>query len=176
MSKNDLVAIWEEHMRCEFELKDVDATMATMVKEPFVNHIPTMTGGIGYDQVYHFYKFHFIGKMPDDVIVRSVSRTVGENKLVDEIIVSFTHDREIDFMAPGIKPTGKFIELPHVAIIYFRDNKLHGEHIYWDQASLLVQLGLLDSNQFPVTGIEQTKKVLDENYPSNNMMEKFLKK
>ncbi|KTD31345.1 hypothetical protein [Legionella israelensis] len=168
--------LWEEHMRYEFELKDVEATMSTMTTQPFVNHIPTMTGGCGYDEVYQFYKHHFIPKIPADAEVTSISRIIGEHALVDELVLSFTHDREVDFMLPGIAATHKFVQLPHVVIVYFQNNKVHGEHIYWDQASLLAQIGLLDSNEFPVTGIEQAKKALDESSSSNEMMKRWLKK
>ncbi len=156
-----LEKLWEEHLHCEFELKDADATMATMGENPFVNHIPTMAGGYGYKNVYHFYKTHFIPKIPADINVSSISRTVGKDRLVDELILYCTHDREIDFMLPGIAPTHKFIELPHVVVVYFKDNKVIGEHIYWDQATLLVQIGLLDPKQYPVTDAEQAQKTLN---------------
>jgi carboxymethylenebutenolidase len=129
--------------------------MKTTVKQPYVHHIPILTGGIGYDRIYKFYKNHFVGKMPDDTKIVHISRTVGKNQLVDELILSFTHDREIDFMLPGIPPTGKHVELPHVVVMKFNGNKVAHEHIYWDQASLLAQIGLLDSTNLPVAGIEQ---------------------
>ena len=143
--------------------------MKTMVKEPYVHHIPTLTGGIGYDGVYNFYKNDFVGKMPDDTKIVRVSRTVGKDQVVDELIISFTHDREIKIMLPGIPPTGKHVELAHVVVMKFNsdnddddnNNKISHEHIYWDQASLLVQIGLLDSSSLPVYGIEQTRKLLE---------------
>src|SRR5919205_899152 len=164
----DIGAIFDKHVKCEFEDHDVDATMKTMVKEPYVHHVPTMTGGIGYDGVYNFYKNDFVGKMPDDTKIVRVSRTVGKDQVVDELIISFTHDREIKYMLPGIPPTGKYVELAHVVVMKFNsdnddddDNKQSHEHIYWDQASLLVQIGLLDSTSLPVYGIEQTRKLLE---------------
>ncbi len=175
--KSKLEERWEEHMRCEFELKDADATMATMAPHPFLNHIPTMTGGYGYEQVYQFYKHSFIPSIPADAIVTSVSRTIGEHQLVDELILTFTHEREMPFMLPGIPATYKKVELPHIVIVYFdHDMKVRGEHIYWDQATLLAQIGLLDVNQYPVTGAEQARKVLDESLPSNLLMKKWMKK
>ena len=158
----DIGATFDKHIKCEFEDHDVDATMKTMVKEPYVHHVPTLTGGIGYDGVYNFYKNDFVGKMPTDTKIVHVSRTVGKNQVVDELILSFTHDREIKVMLPGIPPTGKHVELPHVVIMKFGcvDNKIAHEHIYWDQASLLVQIGLIDSKSLPVTGIEQAKNLL----------------
>jgi carboxymethylenebutenolidase len=135
--------------------------MKTMVKEPYVHHIPTLTGGIGYVGVYNFYKSDFVGKMPDDTKVLCVSRTVGKDQVVDELILSFTHDREIKFMLPGIPPTGKYVELPHIVVMKFNGNKIAHEHIYWDQASLLTQIGLLDPKSLPTYGIEQTRKLLE---------------
>ena len=136
--------------------------MKTMVKEPHVHHVPTLTGGIGYDGVYNFYKNDFVGKIPADTKIARVSRTVGKYQVVDEIILSFTHNREIKIMLPGIPPTGKHVELPHVVVMKFDgDNKIAHEHIYWDQASLLAQIGLLDSKSLPVYGIEQTRKLLE---------------
>lgn len=158
----DLGAIFDKHVKCEFEDHDVDATMKTMVKEPYVHHIPTLTGGIGYDGVYNFYKNDFVGKMPVDTKIVRVSRTVGKDQVVDELIISFTHNREIKVMLPGIPSTGKYVELPLVVVMKFDDNdKIAHEHIYWDQASLLAQIGLLDSKSLPIYGIEQTRKLLE---------------
>ena len=158
----NLGAIFDKHIKCEFEDHDVDATMKTMVKEPYVHHVPTLTGGIGYDGVYNFYKNDFVGKMPDDTKIVRVSRTVGKDKVVDELILSFTHDREIKIMLPGIPSTGKHVELPLVVIMKFDgENKIAHEHIYWDQASLLAQIGLLDSKSLSIYGIEQTRKLLE---------------
>ena len=154
-----LGAIFDKHIKCEFQDHDVDATMKTMVKEPYVHHVPMMTGGRGYDDVYNFYKNHFVGKMPDDIKVERISRTVGKDQVVDELILKFTHDREIDYLIPGIAPTGKYVELPHVVVMKFVGNKIAHEHIYWDQASLLAQIGLLDANALPVRGVEQSRKL-----------------
>jgi carboxymethylenebutenolidase len=152
--------VFDEHIKYEFERHDVEATMKTMVKEPYVHHIPVLTGGIGYSGVYNFYKDEFIGKMPDDTKFVRVSRTIGKDQVVDEVILSFTHDREIDFMLPEIPPTGKYVELPHVVVMKFKDGKIAHEHIYWDQASLLVQIGLLDSKRLPVSGVEQARMLM----------------
>ncbi|MFL6440610.1 MAG: ester cyclase [Nitrososphaeraceae archaeon] len=154
-----LGAIFDKHIKCEFQDHDVDATMKTMVEEPYVHHVPMMTGGRGYDEVYNFYKNHFVGKMPDDIKVERISRTVGKDQVVDELILKFTHDREIDYLIPGIAPTGKYVELPHVVVMKFVDNKIAHEHIYWDQASLLAQIGLLDANNLPVKAVEQSRKL-----------------
>ena len=156
-----LGAVFDKHIKHEFQNHDVDATMKTMVGEPYVHHVPMMTGGIGYDSVYNFYKNHFVGKMPDDTKIERISRTVGKDQVVDEIILKFTHTREIEYMIPGIAPTGKYVEIPHVVVMKFAGNKIAHEHIYWDQASVLVQIGVLDTNtnNLPTKGIEQSRKL-----------------
>jgi len=169
----DLEALWEKHVECEFVTRSVDDTMKTMVAEPYVNHVPDMTGGVGYHELYRFYKNHFIPKVPRDTRIIPVSRTVGANTLVDEFIFCCTHDVEIDFMLPGIAPTGKYLQVPHVAVVHFRGNKIAHEHIYWEQATALVQLGLLDPTGLPVAGAQTAMKVLDPALPSNTLMAKW---
>ena len=169
----DLSALWDKHCEYEFGIRDVDATMGTMVAEPYVNHIPTMTGGVGYQHLKRFYKHHFVNSNPKDTKLIPISRTIGADRVVDEMLFCFTHDCEIDWMLPGVKPTGKYVEIPLVAIISFRGDKLYNEHIYWDQASVLVQIGLLESKSLPVAGIEAAKKLLDEKQPSNTLMKKW---
>jgi len=173
MSDRDLVALWEAHCRYEFETRDVDATMATMIDTPYVNHVPTMTGGVGYDQLKRFYKYHFIGGNPDDTRLIPISRTVGKDQIVDEMLFTFTHTREIDWMLPGIPPTGKKVEVPLVAIVRFQDGKVAHEHIYWDQASVLVQIGKLDAKDLPIRGSEAARKVVDTTRPSNTLMARW---
>jgi carboxymethylenebutenolidase len=173
MSNIDLVALWEAHCRHEFETRDVDATMATMVAVPYVNHVPTMTGGVGHDQLKRFYKYHFIGGNPPDTGLTPVSRTVGADQIVDEMIFSFTHTSEVDWMLPGVPPTGRKVEIPLVAIVRFVGDKVAHEHIYWDQASVLVQVGLLDPKGLPVAGAETAAKVVDAARPSNELMTRW---
>ena len=170
MPDHDLSKLWEAHCACEFETPDVDGAMATMVSEPYVNHVPTMTGGVGYTQVKRFYQGHLVGAAPADFHLTPVSRTVGVDSLVDEIVCSFTHTREIDWMLPGIPPTGRLVKVPVVVLVKFRDGKIAHEHIYWDQASVLVQIGKLDPAGLPVAGAETARKVLDKTLPSNGLM------
>jgi carboxymethylenebutenolidase len=171
MADHDLVALWEAHCRYEFETRDVDATMATMVSEPYVNHIPTMTGGVGHDELKRFYKYYFIGVNPLDLRLTLVSRTIGTDRIVDELVVHFTHTTEIDWMLPGIAPTGREVNVATVAIVQFEGDKLVHEHIYWDQASVLVQIGVLDPKGLPIVGAEAARKVMDKTLPSNMMMQ-----
>jgi carboxymethylenebutenolidase len=165
-----LNGIWEEHVRDEFVTRDTDATLRTMVPDAYVNHVPVMTGGVGREELREFYSRHFIPKMPPDTEIVPISRTIGTDQLVDEMIVRFTHSVEMDWMLPGLPPTGKRVEVALVAIVQFRDGKLTHEHIYWDQASVLVQLGLLDSSGLPVAGVETARKVLDSRRPSNELI------
>lgn len=144
--------------------------MATMVAEPYVNHIPTLTGGVGATELFRFYRHHFVDSNPADTRLLPISRTIGATQIVDEVLFSFTHDREIDWLLPGIAPTGKYVEIPLVAIVKFRGDKLYHEHIYWDQASVLVQIGVLDPQGLPVAGRETAAKLLDETLASNRLM------
>ncbi len=156
---NKLAEIWEQHTADEFITRDTEATLATMVEDAYVNHIPVLTGGRGKEQLRRFYSEDFIPKMPLDTTLTSVSRTVGENQLVDEMIFSFTHTVEMPWMLPGIPPTNKKVEVPLVAIVHFRDGKLAHEHIYWDQASVLKQIGLITDPKLPVFGAETAQKL-----------------
>jgi len=169
----DLSTLWDAHTFYEFGARDVDKTMATMVPQPYVNHVPTMTGGVGYAELSRFYRDHFIPTTPADTKLIPISRTIGADRVVDEMLFCFTHDVEIDWMLPGLAPTGKYVEIPLVAIINFRGDKLYHEHIYWDQASVLVQIGKLDPHGLPVAGIETAKKLVDESLPSNTLMARW---
>ena len=166
----NLSDLWDEHVRHEFDTRDVPATMATMVAEPYVNHIPTMTGGVGAKELSRFYQHHFVHGNPKDMALTPLSRTVGASQIVDEFIMSFTHDVEIDWMLPGVAPTGRYVEIPMLGVVKFRGPKLYHEHIYWDQASVLVQIGLLDPTGLPVAGVVTAQKLLDESLPSNTLM------
>jgi len=141
-----------------------------MVPEPYVNHIPTMTGGVGQDHLKRFYVYHFVNSNPEDTKLIPISRTVGKDRVVDEMLFCFTHTREIDWMLPGIEPTGKYVEVPLVAIVTFQGDKIYNEHIYWDQASVLAQIGKLDASGLPVAGIEAARKLVDKTLPSNTLM------
>jgi carboxymethylenebutenolidase len=170
----DLSALWDKHCEYEFITRDVDATMATMVEEPYVNHIPTMTGGVGAKELHRFYLNHFVHANPDDTKLIPVSRTIGADRVVDEMLFCFTHNREIDWLLPGVRPTGRYVEMPVVAIINFRGNKLYHEHIYWDQATVLAQVGLLDAKGLPVAGHDEARKMMDAaSVPSNTLMTRW---
>jgi carboxymethylenebutenolidase len=162
--------LWEEHVQYEFSTRNTEDTLATMVEDAYVNHIPVLTGGSGRNELREFYSKRFIPQMPPDTEMTSVSRTIGEDQIVDEMIFKFTHTIPMDWMLPGIPPTGKPVEVPLVAIVRFREGKLAHEHIYWDQASVLVQIGLIDAANLPVAGVESAHKVLDPTLPANALM------
>jgi carboxymethylenebutenolidase len=167
----DIGAVFDEHVAAEFVHLDLDATMATMTYDPYVNHVPVMTGGVGLEDVRSFYGQHFIGKWPSDTEISPVSRTVGDEQVVDELVLSFTHDIEMDQLLPGVSPTGRRVQLAFCVVAKFEGDKLAHEHIYWDQASLLTQVGLLDPAELPVTGAEQAATVLDPRaHPLNELI------
>ena len=169
----DLSALWDEHVRHEFDTRDVAATMATMVAEPYVNHVPTLTGGVGQRELSRFYRHHFIHGNPPDMTLTPISRTVGALQVVDEFVMRFTHSCEIAWLLPGVPPTGRFVEIPMLGVVRFRGDRLYHEHIYWDQAGVLVQIGLLDPQGLPVAGVESARKLLDESLPSNRLMARW---
>jgi carboxymethylenebutenolidase len=153
-------AVFDEHVADEFVHKDVAATIATMTDHPVVVHVPTGAGGAGRDEVERFYTEHFIGQWPDDTVITRLSRTVDAERVVDEMVMTFTHDRMIDAVLPGVAPTGRPVVLAVVGVVGCRNGKVDYEHLYWDQASLLVQVGLLDPTGLPVTGAEQARSLL----------------
>jgi len=165
-----LIEAWENHIRCEFADRDAAATVATMSDDNYVNHVPVMTGGRGRDEMLAFYGEHFIPKMPADTRLTPVCRTVGQGRVVDEMIFAFTHDIEMDWMLPGIPPTGRPVEVPLVVVVQLGAGRIVCERIYWDQASVLVQLGLLDASRLPAAGAETARKVLDPRQPSNALI------
>ena len=169
-AQETLQQLWEEHVRHEFNTRNHEETLATMVEDAYVNHIPVLTGGVGRDELREFYSTRFIPQMPPDTEMTAISRTIGNDQLVDEMVFKFTHTIRMDWMLPGIAPTGKRVEVPLVAIVRFREGKLAHEHIYWDQASVLVQLGLLDPGTLPVAGVDSARKALDPSLPSNALM------
>jgi carboxymethylenebutenolidase len=169
-AQETLRQIWEEHVRHEFTTHNTEDTLATMVEDAYVNHMPVLTGGVGRNELKEIYSKRFIPQMPPDTEMTPISRTIGNDQLVDEMVVKFTHTIRMDWMLPGIAPTGKRVEVPLVAIVRFREGKVAHEHIYWDQASVLVQLGLLDAATLPVAGMESARKALDPSLPSNALM------
>ena len=168
-----LVDVWDAHIRAEFDDRSLDDTMATMVDEPYVNHVPTLIGGIGRRQLAHFYGRYFIPHNPSDTETEVISRTVGQNRIVDELIFRCTHTTSIDWLLPGVPPTGRRLEIPVVVVVAFENGRIHHEHIYWDQASALVQAGLLKPQGLPVVGDEAARKLRDpQSVRSNELLKR----
>jgi len=142
----DPATVLDEHLAAEFAHHDIDKTMATMAPDPYLNHVPVMTGGVGWDEVHRFYKHHFIPTLPADMAAAPVARTTTADRVIDELMVTYTHDREMDALIPGVPPTGRKAELPHAVVCTFADGRLESEHIYWDQALALRQLGVLEGS------------------------------
>jgi hypothetical protein len=170
--------------KVEFKTRDADKTMATMVEAPYVNCVPTVTGGIGKTDVHRFYRDFFIPSNPPSLTLKLLSRTIGVDRVVDEMLLTFDHTQEMPWMIPGVPATNKHVEVALVSVVCIRGGKLYHEHMYWDQASVLVQLGLIDPKlvpdkykkqgveRLPVTGKESARKVLDEwSVPSNGLMD-----
>lgn len=164
-SKEKIDAIFKAHMDAELA-GDLDRTLATMAPQPHLVNVPTMVGGQGPLGVRTFYAKRLIGQFfPPDVTFETVSRTYSDERLVDELIISFTHTHKIDWMLPGVKPTGKRVEAVFVVIVGIQNDKVAYEHIHWDQASVLVQLGLLNPTGLPVTGAGAAAKLRKPHLP-----------
>ena len=169
----DFVELFAEHTYHEFTTRDVDAAMATMIDEPYVNHVPTLAGGVGHDMLKRFYKYHFVDQNAGGRDRTRISYTLGPDRIVLESYTKFRHDAVIDRYFPGIEPTGKVVEIATVIIVKFRGDKVCHEHLYWDQGSALKQIGVLDAEGLPIAGAEAARKVLDETLPSNIFMQEF---
>jgi carboxymethylenebutenolidase len=167
----DLGAVFDAHMAAEFELRDADKAMDTMTDTPSLTHVPVITGARGKDELHDFYRDHFVGKWPSDLSVERISRTSSENMVIDEFIVSFTHNIVMDAILPGLAPTGRRVELPHVAVVGFENGRIAFERIYWDQGSMLVQLGVLNADRLPLVGSQQAEAVRNEDYPRNELID-----
>jgi carboxymethylenebutenolidase len=166
-----LADVLDDHLAAEFATRDLDAAMATMTGDPYLNHVPVLTGGTGREEVRRFYERIFIGHWPTDTAMERISRTIGSDQVVDELVLSFTHDIAMNHLLPGVPPTGKRVRLAVCVVAGFADGKLTHEHIYWDQACVLVQVGLLDPAGLPVTGAEQAEKLLaPRRVPANALL------
>lgn len=160
-----LDAVFGAHMDAELS-GNLDETLATMSPNPHIVMVPTMVGGQGPEGVRTFYANRLIGQFfPPDVEFETISRTYSEERLVDELIISFTHTTKIDWMLPGVEATGKRVEVAFVVIVGFENDKVSYEHILWDQANVLVQIGLLDPTGLPVAGAGAAAKLRNPALP-----------
>jgi len=172
-TEGTLSGAWDQHLASEFEARSADQALATMSADPHVNHVPLMIGGRGRTELHDFYANHFLNQIPADMETVPVSRTIGQGRVVDEMIMRFTHTIRMDWLLPGIAPTGKRVELPFAVVVQFEGDKVAHEHVYWDQASVLVQVGLLDRT-LPVLGGETAAQVLDPARPMNELIRRAL--
>jgi carboxymethylenebutenolidase len=164
---NDL---WDEHVRAEFDAHSADKALATMVETPHVNAVPVVMGGKGKEEVHQFYAKYFLPQIPPDTEMVPVSRTIGQGRVVEEMIFRFTHSIRMDWILPGVPPTGKRVEIPMLVVVQFDGDRLAHEHVYWDQASVLVQVGLLQPKGLPVVGVESARSLLDRRIRLNQLL------
>lgn len=170
-AEKQLIDVWEAHTAAEFETKDADAAIATMTDDPVLIHVPVGTGATGKEALRRFYAEILIPQAPADFDLQLLTRSVGQNRIIDEFIMRFTHTLRMDWLAPGIEPTGRQLAVPTVGIITFEDGKISSEHIYWDQATVLAQLGLLHDG-LPVLSAAQCDRLLDRDAPVNQLIER----
>jgi carboxymethylenebutenolidase len=165
-----MAAVWDQHLDAEFQACDADAAVETMTDDATLIHMPTGAGGRGKEALRAFYARHFIPAWPDDVHVESISRTVGTDTVVDELLIHCTHSLVMDFWLPGLAPTGLPIVSATIAVVGFRGDRIRFERIYWDQASLLAQLGVLDTGTAPILGAQQGAFLTDPGAPLNELL------
>jgi carboxymethylenebutenolidase len=156
-----LLEVWQQHNYSEWVMKDAKAALATMSDDPHVLMVPIAIGGRGRDGVYDYYHNYFLAQLPADIRPVPISQVVGTDTLVEEAVFHFTHDQVMDWLIPGVPPTGKHVEVGVVAIVKFEDGKIASEHLYWDHASVLAQVGVLDPDAVPVKGVESARALLD---------------
>ena len=162
--------LWDQHLQHEFADHDTEDALDTMIQGAHVNHVPVITGGRNRAELRRFYSTWFIPMLPADMQFVEVSRTIGADRLVMEFVATFTHSIEMPWLLPGVPATGRRVELAAVGVVQFAGDKLASEQLYWDQASVLVQVGLLDPGRLPVLGAEVARKVLDPSLPSNELI------
>ena len=168
-TEGTLSSAWDQHLAAEFAARSANEALATMAAAPHVNHVPLMIGGRGRAELHDFYANHCLNQIPQDLETVAVSRTIGQGRVVDELVMRFSHSVRMDWLLPGIAPTGERVELPFVVVVQFAGDKVAHEHVYWDQASVLVQVGLLDRT-LPVRGGETAAQVLNPTQPMNELI------
>lgn len=165
-----ITKLWERHLESEFAHKSPEEALATMTNDPRVTIVPTLIGGRGREELAHFYGNHFLDQLPPDMEVVPVSRTIGEHRLVDELVIRFTHTVRMDWVLPGIAPTGKRIEFAMAVVVHVEDGRIAAENLYWDNATILRQAGLLPDPGLPVLGAESARQMLDPCGPHNELL------
>ena len=157
-AQQTLMKTLADHGKAELVDLDVDATLATMTGNPYIFPTPTLSGREGVVGVREFYR-RLMEQLPQDFKLAPITRTIGNDRIATEYILTFTHDVTIDWLLPGLAPTGRRVETPMVVIFTFKNDKLESERLYWDQASMLMQLGLLKPDVLPIVGSQNVKKL-----------------
>jgi carboxymethylenebutenolidase len=169
-AQHALLDVWQKHVLAEFVTKNVPDALNTMTEDAYVNNVPLLLGGLGKEGVREFYAKYFVAQMPPDIESTLISRTISQDRIAEESVFRFTHNLVMDWLLPGVPPTGKRIEVAVVGIIQFREGKIAHEHLYWDQASVLVKLDLLDEHTLPAAGVASARRLLDPSVPMNELM------
>jgi carboxymethylenebutenolidase len=165
-------ALWDKHLEAEFAHKSPDAALKTMTDNPRVTIVPTMIGGKGTGELRNFYARHFLNQLPPDLEVISVSRTVGQGRVIDELVLKFTHTIQTDWVLPGIPPTGKRIEVALCVVVYTEGDRITAENLYYDVASCLKQAGLITDPKLPILGAEHARNMLSHTAPLNELLQR----
>ena len=165
-----ITGLWDTHLEAEFAHKSPDEAMATMTDDPQVTIIPTLIGGRGTEELHHFYAKHFLNQLPPDMDVTSLTRTVGQGRVVDELVIRFTHTVQMDWVLPGVPPTGKHIEFAMVVVVYTENGRISAENLYWDTASIMRQAGLITDPKLPILGAEHARNMIHHTAPLNELI------
>lgn len=166
----DSNSLWELHLESEFTHKSPEAALGTMSDDPRVTIVPILVGGQGRDEMHTFYAKHFLNQLPPDLEVVPVSRTIGEARVIDELVLRFTHSLQMDWVLPGVPATGKWIEFAMVVVVHIENGRISSENLYWDNATILRQAGLLDASGLPIVGAESARQMLDPSGPLNEFI------
>ena len=165
-----ITSLWETHLQSEFAHKSPEEAMATMTGNPRVTIMPTMIGGRGPEELQNFYAKHFLNQLPPDLEVVPLTRTIGQGRVVDEMVIRFTHTEQMDWVLPGIPPTGKRIEFAMVVVVQTEGDRISCENLYWDNATILRQAGLITDSKLPILGAESARNMLQHTAPLNELI------
>lgn len=169
-AEKSVSSLWDKHLESEFAHKSPEEALATMTDNPRVTIVSTMVGGKGTEDLRNFYAKHFLNQLPPDIEVTSLSRTVGTNRVVEEFVIKFTHSIQMDWVLPGVPPTGKPIEFAMVVVVYTENGRISAENLYWDTASILKQAGLITDPKLPILGAEHARNMLQHSAPLNELI------
>ncbi|MDC0707786.1 hypothetical protein POL68_04830 [Stigmatella sp. ncwal1] len=168
---HEMASHWDDHLHSEFKAKSTEDAMATMTDTPRVNIVPLMVGALNAEELKVFYSKHFLNQLPPDITISPITRTVGQSRIVDEFVLAFTHSIQMDWILPGIPPTGRRIEMAMVVIVQFDPHgvKIESENLYWDMGSIMLQAGLIDAS-LPVRGADHARQALNPVMPMNELI------